>query len=175
MPGVGLCAMADPVKGSVSALWIIGLVYSALGALFVVLGIALAMFLGEEIRLLGFIFSGIGAVFLVLGIIFLTVEYRKRKNAERLIASGRYVWGTVTDWRVNRSVEISGGHPIVLMVRYLDGRGQEHLFRSPSLRIAGGPQLLGKQVRVYYKDPDFGNYYVAADCEALSGRSHGEI
>ena len=166
--------MADSVKGSISALWIIGLVYSALGALFVVLGIVLALVL-EEGLLFCVIFGGLGLIFLILGIIFLGVEYRKRKNAEQLIASGRYVWGTVTDWRVNRSVEISGGHPIVLMVRYLDGRGQEHIFRSSSLRIVGGPQLLGKQVRVYYGDPDFRNYYVAADCEALSGRSGAEI
>ena len=166
--------MADSVKGSISALWIIGLVYSALGALFVVLGIVLALVL-EEGLLFCVIFGGIGMVFLILGIIFLAVEYGKRKNAERLIASGRYVWGTIADWRVNRSIEVCGRHPIVLLVRYVDGRGQEHIFRSSSLRIDGGPQLLGKQVRVYYGDPDFRNYYVAADCDALSGRSWAEI
>ena len=166
--------MADLRKGSINALLIIGLVYSALGALFVVLGIVLALVL-EEGLLFCVIFGGIGMVFLILGIIFLAVEYGKRKSAEQLIASGRYVWGTIADWRVNRSVEVCGRHPIVLLVRYVDGRGQEHIFRSSSLRIVGGPQLLGKQVRVYYGDPDFGNYYVAADCEALSGRSCGEI
>ena len=166
--------MADSVKGSISALWIIGLVYSALGALFVVLGIVLALVL-EEGLLFCVIFGGIGMVFLILGIIFLGVEYGKRKNAERLIASGRYVWGTIADWRVNRSIEVCGRHPIVLLVWYVDGRGQEQIFRSSSLRIVGGPQLLGKQVRVYYGDPDFRNYYVAADCEALSGRSGAEI
>ena len=166
--------MADSVKGSISALWIIGLVYSALGALFVVLGIVLALVL-EEGLLFCVIFGRIGMVFLILGIIFLAVEYGKRKNSERLIASGRYVWGTIADWRVNRSIEVCGRHPIVLLVRYVDGRGQEHIFRSSSLRIVGGPQLLGKQVRVYYGDPDFRNYYVAADCEALSGRSGAEI
>ncbi len=162
--------MADPRKGSISALWIIGWVYSALGALFVVLGSVLALVLGEEVLLFGMIFGGIGLAFLILGVVFLLVEYRKRKNVERLITSGRYVWGTIADWRVNRSVEVCGRHPIVLLVRYVDGRGQEHLFRSPSLRIVGGPQLLGKQVRVYYGDPDFRNYYVAADCEVLAGR-----
>ena len=166
--------MADSVKGSISALWIIGLVYSALGALFVVLGIVLALVL-EEGLLFCVIFGGIGMVFLILGIIFLAVEYGKRKSAEQLIASGRYVWGTIADWRVNRSIEVCGRHPIMLLVRYVDGRGQEHIFRSSSLRIVGGPQLLGKQVRVYYGDPDFRNYYVAADCEALSGRSGAEI
>ena len=166
--------MADLRKGSINALLIIGLVYSALGALFVVLGIVLALVL-EEGLLFCVIFGGIGMVFLILGIIFLAVEYGKRKSAEQLIASGRYVWGTIADWRVNRSIEVCGRHPIMLLVRYVDGRGQEHIFRSSSLRIVGGPQLLGKQVRVYYGDPDFGNYYVAADCEALSGRSCGEI
>lgn len=166
--------MADLPKGSISALWIIGLVYSVLGALFVVLGIVLALTL-EEGLLFCVIFGGIGLIFLILGIIFLGVEYRKRKNVEQLIASGRYVWGTIADWRVNRSIEVCGRHPIVLLVRYVDGRGQEHFFRSPSLRIVGGPQLRGKQVRVYYGDPDFRHYYIAADCEALSGRSCGEI
>ena len=67
--------MADLPKGSISALWIIGLVYSVLGALFVVLGIVLALTL-EEGLLFCVIFGGIGLIFLVLGIIFLGVEYR---------------------------------------------------------------------------------------------------
>lgn len=159
--------MADFRKGTVSVLWILGLVYSILGAVFGVVGCVLCLVLGKELRLLGVIFGGIGGVFLVLGLIFLGVEHGKRKKAEELIASGRYVWGTIADWRVNRSIEICGRHPIVLLVRCVDCRGQEHFFRSPSLRIAGGPQLLGKQVRVYYDDPGFKNYYVAADCDSL--------
>ena len=163
--------MADFRKGTVSALWIIGLVYSILGAVFAVVGCVLCLVLGKELRLLGVIFGGIGMLFLVLGLIFLGVEFRKRKKAEELIASGRYVWGTIADWRVNRCVEVCGRHPIVLLVRCVDGRGQERFFRSPSLWIAGGPQLLGKQVRVYYDDPDFQNYYVAADCDSLMVKS----
>ena len=167
MPAVGLCAMADFRKGTVSVLWILGLVYSILGAVFGVVGCVLCLVLGKELRLLGVIFGGIGGVFLVLGLIFLGVEFRKRKKAEELIASGRYVWGTISDWRVSRSVEVCGRHPIVLLVRCVDGRGQEHVFRSPGLWIAGGPRLIGKQVRVYYGDPDFRNYYVAVDCDSL--------
>ena len=104
--------MADLRKGTVSALWIIGLVYSILGAVFAVVGCVLCLVLGKELRLLGVIFGGIGMLFLVLGLIFLGVEFRKRKKAEELIASGRYVWGSMSDWRVSRSIGICGRHAV---------------------------------------------------------------
>ena len=77
-----------------SALLIIGIIYTALGGTFVILGIALAALLDNSDGLMiSLIFGGIGGIFLILGIIFLIVEFCKKKRSDALLASGHYVLG----------------------------------------------------------------------------------
>ena len=64
-----------------SALLIIGIIYTALGGIFVILGIALAALLRDsDAFMVGLIFGGIGTIFLILGIVFLIVELCKKKR-----------------------------------------------------------------------------------------------
>ena len=57
-----------------SALLIIGIIYTALGGTFVILGIALAALLeSSDGLMISLIFGGIGGIFLILGIVFLIV------------------------------------------------------------------------------------------------------
>lgn len=175
MPAAGSCAMADLPQRSASALWLVGLIFSFLGGLYAVLGVVFLLVREEALFLLGVIFSGIGLTFLTLGVLFLWLEHRKRGKAGKLMESGRFVWGNITDWRENPCVTVGRRHPVTLMVRYVDIRGREYLFSSPSLWLTPGPRLLGRLVRVYYGDPDFKNYYVAVDSKVLSGESRAEI
>ena len=149
-----------------NALWLLGIIYTALGAVFLVLGGAF-FFLGtdEELRLLGGIFVLIGGIFALLGGIFLAVELGKRKRAQRLIASGRYIWGQVVDCQLNYNVRINGRSPVIFVVKYVDGRGITHIFRSNSVKTYRDPALIGKQVKVYVSDDSFRHYYV--DAQAL--------
>ena len=146
-----------------NALWLLGIIYTALGAVFLVLGGAF-FFLGtdEELRLLGGIFSLIGGIFGLLGVIFMWIELGKRKRYDRLLASGKYIWGQVVDCQLNYNVRINGRSPVIFVVKYVDGRGITHIFRSNSVKTYRDPALIGKQVKVYVSDDSFRHYYVDA-------------
>ena len=147
-----------------SALLIIGIIYTALGGTFVILGIALAALLRDsDAFMVGLIFGGIGAIFLILGIIFLIVELCKKKRSDALLASGHYVLGEVVDIAANINVNVNGRYPYHIIVQYIDPHGVRHIFRSPGLRIFRDPELLGKKVKVYVENDNFKHYYVDVD------------
>ena len=152
--------MEKKIKMGINALWIIGIVFTCIGGLFVPIGIAALAAIGGEAWLFGLIYVCVGGLFLVLGIIFLVTELRKKKMAERLVAAGRYVWGEVTEVTVNPSITVNHRHPYVLLVQYRDGYGTVHQFRSRNLYIPSASGMVGKQVKVYYEDQSFRHYYV---------------
>ena len=147
-----------------SALLIIGIIYTALGGTFVILGIALAALLRDsDAFMVGLIFGGIGAIFLILGIIFLIVELCKKKRSDALLASRHYILGEVVDIAANINVNVNGRYPYHIIVQYIDPHGVRHIFRSPGLRIFRDPELLGKKVKVYVENDNFKHYYVDVD------------
>ncbi len=148
---------------SVSALCIIGAVFTFLGTLFMVLGAFLAWELPEDAKMVGYIFAAVGAPFLILGVIFLCVQSGKKRTAERLVASGHFVWGDVAGLSGNYSVEINGRHPIFLSVRFQDPYGRIHMFKSWDLMVLPDESWIGKKVKVYYDGDNFQKYYVAAE------------
>lgn len=156
--------MEKKAKLGMSALLLIGAVYAVLGGVFVVLGTALLICLGEQdVRLVGVVFSGIGSVFLLLGILFLTIEGGKKRRANKLLAGGRYVWGEIVELVPNFNVRINNRHPYIAVVRYRDIYGVEHIFRSTNLRIYPDPALTGRKVKVYVRDERYKPYYVDMD------------
>ena len=147
-----------------SALLIIGCVYTGLGGLFVALGIALKVLLkSDDGTMIGLIFGGIGSIFLILGILFLIFQFCRKRRADALLASGRYVWGEVVDIAANLNVNVNGRHPYYMIVQYIDPNGVRHIFKSPGLRIFRDPGLIGKKVKVYIENESFRHYYVDAD------------
>ena len=147
-----------------SALLIIGIIYTALGGTFVILGVALAALLRDsDAFMVGLIFGGIGAIFLILGIIFLIVELCKKKRSDALLASGHYVLGEVVDIAANINVNVNGRYPYYIIAQYTDPHGVRHIFKSPSLRIFRDPELIGKKVKVYVENDSFKHYYVDVD------------
>ena len=103
-----------------SALLIIGIIYTALGGTFVILGIALAALLeSSDGLMISLIFGGIGGIFLILGIIFLIVEFCKKKRSDALLASGHYVLGEVMDIAANINVNVNGRYPYYIIVQYI--------------------------------------------------------
>lgn len=166
MPENGRCVADMEKKARIgqSALMIIGIIYTALGGTFVILGIALAALLRDsDAFMVGLIFGGIGAIFLILGIIFLIVELCKKKRSDALLASGHYILGEVVDIAANINVNVNGRYPYHIIVQYIDPHGVRHIFRSPGLRIFRDPELLGKKVKVYVENDNFKHYYVDVD------------
>lgn len=166
MPENGRCVADMEKKARIgrSALLIIGIIYTALGGTFAILGIALAALLRDsDAFMVGLIFGGIGAIFLILGIIFLIVEFCKKKRSDALLASGHYILGEVVDIAANINVNVNGRYPYYIIVQYIDPHGVRHIFKSPSLRIFRDPELLGKKVKVYVENDNFKHYYVDVD------------
>ena len=166
MPENGRCVADMEKKARIgqSALLIIGIIYTALGGTFVILGIALAALLRDsDAFMVGLIFGGIGAIFLILGIVFLIVELCKKRRSDALLASGHYILGEVVDIAANINVNVNGRYPYHIIVQYIDPHGVRHIFRSPGLRIFRDPELLGKKVKVYVENDNFKHYYVDVD------------
>ena len=165
--------MEKRAKLGVNALLLIGIIYAGLGGLFVILGLFFAIGLKDtEAWMIGTIFAGIGGIFLVLGVIFLCLEWRKRRRANRLMAGGRYVWGQIVEFVPNYNVTVNGRHPYIAMVRYADGYGVTHIFKSGSLRIYPDPAAVGRQVKVYIENDTYEHYYVDMDGVMPRGVEH---
>lgn len=166
MPENGRCVADMEKKARIgrSALLIIGIIYTALGGTFVILGIALAALLRDsDAFMVGLIFGGIGAIFLILGIVFLIVELCKKRRSDALLASGHYILGEVVDIAANINVNVNGRYPYYIIVQYTDPHGVRHIFKSPSLRIFRDPELIGKKIKVYVENDNFKHYYVDVD------------
>lgn len=148
-----------------SALRIIGLIYTPLGAVFLIAA-GVIVFFAPDMMPLWLTFSLLGGVFFLLGVVFLAVEQHKKKKMDALLEAGRFVWAQVEDCLCNYSVRINSRHPYQLIAVYTDGRGTRHVFKSQSLMIPAPRSLVGQSVRVY-TDGDFKNYYV--DAQPLLG------
>lgn len=148
---------------SVSPMSILGAVFTFLGVLFVVLGGVLAWKLPTDVKMVGYIFTMVGAPFLILGTVFLCVQSGKKRTAERLITSGRYVWGDIVGLSRNYSMRVNGRHPIFLSVQFQDAYGRIHMFKSWDLLLPPDKSWIGKKVKIYYESNDFQKYYVAAE------------
>ena len=75
-------------KIGMNATFIVGLIFSIIGAIFLVLGIVLFTGLKEEMTdafMFLFIFSGIGLIFFLIGILFLMIQLSKKKMSQRLL------------------------------------------------------------------------------------------
>lgn len=143
-------------------LLIIGAIYALLGGIFVTLGIVFLFSIKGE-PMMGLIFSGIGSIFLILGIIFLYIEHRKKQIANELIARGNYITGVVVDFVRNHQIRVNGRCPFILMVKYIDGNGTSHIFKSRNVFHYPDQSVIGKQVKIYIEDDSYKHYYVDID------------
>ena len=117
-------------KFSCSALDIIGMIFTPLGLVFILVGGIITAFAENhpenttgDPRLFFWLFGGIGSIFLILGIIFLLLMLRRRSLHRQLFAEGHYVMATVTSVMPNYNVRINGRTPYTCL-----------LYTSPSPR-----------------------------------------
>lgn len=155
--------MDKKINMGTSVLQIIALVFSVLGGVYALLG-GIFIASGEPVlRTVGSIFVPVGVVFLTIALLLLLLAYRKKKRAQALLSAGRYVWAEVVDVVPNRSVRVNRRYCCNLVARYVDGSGISHIFKSPNLNRYRDPGFLGKQVKIYYEDPSFSEYYMDVD------------
>lgn len=154
--------MERKVKMDMSAVLIVGIVFSVIGAAFLPIGIFVGgplMMVDKEFVIFTIIFSGMGLIFLGLGITFLIWEMRKYKMQKRLLEGGYYIYAEVLDVSRNLNIQYGNhGHPYIVRCGHTDENGTLHIFKSRNITRYIGNDLIGQQVRVYLDRNDYNNY-----------------
>ena len=142
---------------------IIGIVFSVIGVVFLTVGLTVGRISTDaDAATLTLIFTALGGCFLCAGIGCWAAIISQKRQATRLVAGGRYIWGQITELVPNYSVQVNGRHPRIAIVRYEDGSGI-HIFRSRNLYRYPDVSVVGRQVKVYIQNDRFQPYYVDID------------
>lgn len=154
-------------KVGVNAIFIVGLVFTIIGAIFLVLGIILGIGLRRELGFesVAFLFSfgGMGLLFFTLGLVFIITLGNKKRTSQRLLDNGNYVVAEIFDISQNYNVSVNGRHPFVVSCKYEAMDGAVHIFKSRYLYFNPEPLLKNNVVRVYVDNDNFKKYYVDID------------
>ena len=153
---------------------IIGAVFTAVGAVFGSIGIALFITFKKSLLttspystgstlLLPLIFTGFGVVFLGIGLPFLIWRCVKKRRRKALLARGDFITATCVNVVPNSSVSINGRHPYVAECHFMDpATGVLHVYHSDDVMYCPR-ELIGQGVRVYIDPYNDASYYVALE------------
>ena len=156
--------MENKIKFGLNARLIVGIVFGALGAIYLPIGlISLAVGAMDGTQVVGIVFTALGAVFLTVGIILLVFEFSKREQIRQAVENRRYIWGEIVEIERNHAIRVNGRCPYVVLARYRGRNGQLHIFRSRNLLRYPDSSIIGQQVRIYCKDETFKIYYMDLD------------
>ncbi len=150
------------IKQGISATWIIGLVFTILGTVFLTVSIIMMTeyksTLDEDIIIVRNVFSLIGIPFAVIGVLFIITNIRKSKKQKKLVADGFYVKAEITEVTINYSVRVNGRCPYVIHAAYKDSYGNVHIFRSRNIFYDPINLLKDNMVKVYVSRNETDNY-----------------
>lgn len=116
--------MNEKKKFGWTAKGIVGMIFTPLGALFLLLGVALWHFKAgrepQDPAIFLYVFGGEGALFLLIGAGLLYSDARRRRIMRRAYEDGRYVMAKIAGIRVQTNVTTGRGHPRVVECHYAD-------------------------------------------------------
>jgi len=149
---------------------LIGGIFTFLGGVFAVMGVAFFLFMDpntvegtfddpakNHLALCG-TFTVLGLVFFLVGIVLLITSIRKRRRRKALLQNGRKIYATVTGIKEDTSIEINNRHPYRVVCEYEDPySGEKKIFMSESflMDLSG---CIGATVPVYL-DSNGGDLY----------------
>lgn len=157
--------MERKAKTGLSALLIVGSVFTILGAVFLATGMIVYYALKEEEGAILFllIFGGIGLLFFILGLIFLIVVAQKKARSDKLLNAGNYVMAEIHEVALNYNVAVNRRHPYIVRCRYQDMYGNVHIFKSRDLYFDPTDLFKDQMVKVYVDGENYKRYYVDID------------
>ena len=157
--------MNNPRKAP-SAVMLVGIIFTLIGAVFLPIGI----FLRGVDGLFFFAFGMVGAVLLGIGIALLIVSSRRRRVQRAVTEKGDYVIARITGIRRDMNVTINGVHPYIIECSFRDpDNGITHTFRSENLLEDPSPYLDSDEIRVYINPDNLDEYSV--DLPSAAGRT----
>lgn len=134
---------------------IIGLIFTPLGLLFVILGAVLGTSKSmawkdpEDPAVFLAVFGGVGGLFLLAGLVLLGLDLRRRALLRRAYNGGNRVEAEIIGVSTQNNVNMSGNHPRVVECAWTDGSGVVHVYRSRYLYTDVSKLLTSKTVPVY--------------------------
>ncbi len=131
--------------------------FAAIGVLFVILGIILALVTSEGA--LG-IMAVFGAIFALIGIIPLVIINRKVSAKKDLIDNGYKSNATVTEVVMNMGMTVNGVNPYKIHCQGSDANGNMINFVSENVLARLDNSLVGTPITVYVSRTDPSKYYV---------------
>jgi hypothetical protein len=156
--------MDKKLKFGISARFVVCIVFGILGTVYFLIGSILTTVSTEmESQTAGLVLLLLGGAFLLVTVILSVLEAAKRKRIRQAVESRQSIWGEISGIERNPMIRVNGRMPYVVLVHYRDHRNQLHLFRSYNLTRYPDPSIIGKQVKIYYTDETFKNYYVDLD------------
>lgn len=154
------------IKQSIGVLWLLGIIFLAVGVPFLSVGVAAGVngmeIPAEDKPVLMFAFGGVGAVFVVLGLVFMAAQIGKGAKRRRLLQRGTRYEADIVNMYQNTSMAVNHRFPYVVECTYYDGRGQTVLVKSSNLwpkKWTFSPEHLMAAVYVNPDNPK--DYYVA--------------
>ncbi len=153
--------MSRKVKFNAGAAGIVGLVFSILGAIYLLIGILCLCFPEDaDDQTVGIIFSIIAIVCLLSALVALLVLIYKQSQTQKILDNGKYLLGEVVDIVPNLYMHYGFRPTYLVLTRYIDQKGTIHIFRSENIKTYPDRTLLGRKVKIYYQDDNFQHYYV---------------
>ncbi len=125
------------MRRQTSPFFLVGIIFSVVGAVFLAVGTWMALNLERILaspnisvegdpRVIPAVFTAIGAIELVLGLCMAGSHIRRRRHDMALVRSGRFVWAEVTDVQYDWSVRINHEPALRVVLRELGGERQFH-------------------------------------------------
>lgn len=153
--------MERKIKLGITPAGIVAIVFGCLGIIYLLIGLGLSQLPeGTEDRTVGIVFTVLGSIFLVTNLILLICMVCRRKRLQKIVETGKYIWGEITEITANYNVRVNNRSPYIILVRYQDRFGNIHIFRSGSLKAYPDRSIIGKQVKVFYEDESYKRYYI---------------
>ncbi len=147
---------------------ILGMIFSPLGAFFVLLGLALysvgAGHSSEDPMIFLCVFGGMGGAFLLTGLILLGTDFSRRSAMRRAVESGDYVLARIAGVQQRVNVNTGGTHPCVVECHYKNpDTGETHVFFSRYLYFDPSDMFTSQDVPVYIDRMDEKHAFVDID------------
>ncbi|MBQ6257403.1 MAG: hypothetical protein IJQ62_12240 [Clostridia bacterium] len=133
---------------------ILGMIFSPLGAFFVLLGLVLysvgAGHSSEDPMMFLYVFGGMGSIFLLVGLGLLGADVHRRGVMRRAVNSGDYVLARIAGVQHRVNVNTNGTHPCVVECHYHNpDTGEMHVFFSRYLYFDPSDMFTSQEVPVY--------------------------
>lgn len=152
--------MERKAKIGIDALLIVGIVFSAMGSIFIMCP---RMHNDEDALISQATLGSTGLILLAIGLVFLVIKIRQKQRCNRLLQSGSYIMAEIVETKINYNVRINGKSPYVVECQYRDMAGNVHIFKSRYLYFNPETLFQDRMVRVYVEGDNYKHYYVDID------------